>query len=173
MPKRDTPNSGGRASSKGTRVASVYGARAKDEVLVAGAYWTERSFGRLASIEIPVLELQMQGLRPRTPEESLLTTLPLASCQRLPSGRHRTGKLDGASDLAVALRSQSGSTGFQPCSTSGHGLKTRVKGNSASEPTEAPTSLWFGVFRRGAASMGAGGGSAGCGGGAGAEPLRL
>jgi len=32
---------------------------------------------------------QTQGRCPRTPA-SLLTELPLASCQRLPSGRHRT-----------------------------------------------------------------------------------
>ena len=116
------------------------------------------------------------GSAPAPP--SVHANLPLASCQRLPSGRHRTGKLDGASGWGNARMVHRIIANFvarvsNPCSTSRHGLKTRATENSASEPREAPTSLRFGVFRRGAASRDAGGSAAGCGGGAGAEPLRL
>ena len=93
-----------------------------------------------------VFDFQPQGLRPRTPGESLLTRLPLASCQRLPSGRHRT-----ISWTVLLLGAQS---------------------DELCLPTKAPTRT-DGVFRRGAATKDGGGSAAGCGGGAGAAPPRL
>src|SRR6478672_4264667 len=101
-----------------------------------------RSLRRLASIEISVFEFADAGASPPHPQESLLTTLPLASCQRHPSGRHRTRKLDGASDGAITFRAwwTFRSTGFQPV----HHLSARVENPCYGEvgiraPTTAAT----------------------------------
>src|SRR5689334_21999007 len=64
-------------------------------VFVVRAIWSLARIGMASQIgagcsdgKSRLTNSQTQGLRPRTPEESLLTELPLASCQRLPSGRH-------------------------------------------------------------------------------------
>jgi len=122
---------------------------ARDQFLVARAHKRWWSSSPLPfDLHRRCFNCRCRGFAPAPPQPP--AALPLASCQRLPSGRHRTGKLDGASAWGACRL------------TDGVQRKHRSTDQNGSC-----------VFRRGAASRNVGGICRTEARGAGAEPLRL